>query len=453
MSFRRTIINNFLKSKNLDDLPRRVRQRLAEREKTNEILVRAFQLSIVIMFLTLYFFAAKTGHEAEFHPVPYVLVGYIALSLIGLVWAIRKELPDWAVYCSILIDFGLLYSLMISFHYQYEQPASFILKAPTLLYVFIFISLRALRLEWKFVAAAGATAAAGWIAVVNYVITIDPQNTMITTSYVDYLTSNSILIGAEVDKIISILAVTLILTLVVNASSNLLITAVAEQTAANDLSRFFDKRIAQDIRGSEEMLQAGHGERRNMAVINIDIRGFSAYAADREPSDVMSMLSAYQGRVVPLLQDTGAVIDKFMGDGIMATIGMEFNSEKLIAIKAVQAAEKILKDNEVWSDELTDTPDLKNLKIGIGIAMGPVSFGAVGQGDRLEMTVIGAAVNTSAKLEKHNKTLKTDCIVSKQIWDMAVEEGYQGDLAAEFLDTQVEGIEELQRIAVLRLTS
>jgi adenylate cyclase len=442
-----------LKSKNLDDLPRRVRQRLAEREKTNEILVRAFQLSIVIMFLTLYFFAAKTGHEAEFHPVPYVLVGYIALSLIGLVWAIRKELPDWAVYCSILIDFGLLYSLMISFHYQYEQPASFILKAPTLLYVFIFISLRALRLEWKFVAAAGATAAAGWIAVVNYVITIDPQNTMITTSYVDYLTSNSILIGAEVDKIISILAVTLILTLVVNASSNLLITAVAEQTAANDLSRFFDKRIAQDIRGSEEMLQAGHGERRNMAVINIDIRGFSAYAADREPSDVMSMLSAYQGRVVPLLQDTGAVIDKFMGDGIMATIGMEFNSEKLIAIKAVQAAEKILKDNEVWSDELTDTPDLKNLKIGIGIAMGPVSFGAVGQGDRLEMTVIGAAVNTSAKLEKHNKTLKTDCIVSKQIWDMAVEEGYQGDLAAEFLDTQVEGIEELQRIAVLRLTS
>jgi len=96
------------------------------------------------MFSVLYSLAAKTGQAADFQPVPYVLAGYIVLSLIGLIWSMKAELPSWSVYCSILFDFILLYSLMISFHIQYEQPASFILKAPTLLYVFIFIALRAL---------------------------------------------------------------------------------------------------------------------------------------------------------------------------------------------------------------------------------------------------------------------------------------------------------------------
>ena len=451
MQFRGYFLGNFVRSRDLGMLPDRVRSRLRDRERANEILVRLIQLSIVLMFSVLYALAAKTGQQADFQPVPYVLAAYLIFSSIGLIWAIRRELPNWAVYFSILIDFGLLYLLMVSFHFQYEQPASFILKAPTLLYVFIFISLRALRLEWKFVAAAGLIAAAGWILVVLYVTRADPNEAMITTSYVEYLTSNSILIGAEVDKIISILAVTGILALVVNASSNLLITAVSEQTAASDFSRFFDKRIAQGIRGSEVSLEAGRGERREMAIINIDIRGFSGLAADREPGEVLKILSAYQGRVVPLLQENGAIIDKFMGDGIMATVGMDDSESKSVARRAIESAESILLDSQRWHREVEEISAAGPVQIGIGIASGPVSFGAVGQGDRLEMTVIGAPVNTSAKLEKHNKVLGTTCIVQQKVWNQAVTEGYSGRLNAEFLESEIEGIDRPQTIAVLRI--
>ena len=431
-------------------LPARIHASLRMRERTNEVVVRIIQLLIVLMFSLLYSLAVKTGNQADFQPVPFVLSAYIVLSVIGLIWSLRAEIPDWAAYCSILFDFTLLYSLIISFHYQYEQPASFILKAPTLLYVFIFIALRALRLEWKFVVAAGITAALGWVAIVGYVINIEPDNTMITRSYVQYLTSNSILIGAEVDKIITILAVTAILALVVNSSSNLLVTAVTEQTAASDLSRFFDKRIAQDIRTGNAALEAGIGERRVMAIMNIDIRGFSVLAAGREPSQVMRMLSVYQGRVVPILQDNCAVIDKFMGDGIMATIGMDRDSENLCRT-AVEAAEAILLDCRKWQQEEPLIAEAGPLNIGIGIAHGPVSFGAVGRSERLEMTVIGAPVNMSAKLEKHNKVLKSECIVLKEVWDNALDEGYGGNFKAEFLEAQIEGIEEPQEIAVLKV--
>ena len=262
VKFREYISEHFLTSRDLKSLPDRVRETLRARERANEILVRIIQLAIVLMFSVLYGLATKTGQQAAFQPVPYVLAAYVVFSLVGLVWSIRTELPDWSVYGSILLDFSLLYLLIVSFHIQYEQPASFILKAPTLLYVFIFISLRALRLEWKYVAAAGFVGATGWLLVVLYVTNIEPENTMITRSYVQYLTSNSILIGAEVDKIISILAVTAVLTLVVNSSSNLLITAVTEEAAAKDFSRFFDASVARGIRSSKQALEAGKGERR-----------------------------------------------------------------------------------------------------------------------------------------------------------------------------------------------
>jgi adenylate cyclase len=433
----------------MSQLPERVQMSLRQRERANEVVVRIIQLAIVLMFSVLYSLAAKTSQEANFHPVPYVLSGYIVLSLIGLMWSIRTELPSWSVYCSILFDFILLYSLMISFHIQYEQPASFILKAPTLLYVFIFIALRALRLEWKYVAAAGIAGAIGWLLVVIYVTTHEPENTMITRSYVQYLTSNSILIGAEIDKIISILAVTGILTLVVNGSSNLLVTAVTEQAAAQDFSRFFDKRVAQDIRSSKKVLQAGEGERRSTAVINIDIRGFSVMAANREPSEVMQILSAYQGRVVPILQEHGAIIDKFMGDGIMATIGID-DDQIPFSRKSIEAAEAVLTDSKKWLKEQPILAAAGVTDIGIGIACGTVAFGAVGQGDRLEMTVIGSPVNTSAKLEKHNKVLKSDCIISRKTWDNAIKEGYVPKLDSEFMETIVDGIEGTKSIVVLK---
>jgi len=434
----------------MSTLPERVQLSLRQRERTNEVVVRFIQLAIVLMFSTLYALATKTGNAAEFQPVPFVLAAYIILSLIGLIWSIKAELPSWSVYCSILFDFTLLYSLMISFHFQYEQPASFVLKSPTLLYVFIFISLRALRLEWKYVAAAGITGAIGWALVIIYVISFDSENTMITRSYVQYLTSNAILIGAEVDKIISILAVTFILTLVVNGSSNLLVTAVTEQAAAKDFSRFFDSRVADNIRTSQKVLEAGQGERRNTAVINIDIRGFSMMAANREPSEVMQLLSAYQRRVVPILQTHGAIIDKFMGDGIMATIGIH-DDEIPFSRKSIEAAEAVLLDSKKWQDEEPLLANAAITNIGIGIASGIVAFGAVGQGDRLEMTVIGSPVNTSAKLEKHNKVLHSDCIVSRNTWDNAIKEGYVAKLESQFVNTTIDGIEGEKKIVILKV--
>lgn len=431
-----------------DQLPARVRAALKERERANEIMARLIQLTIVMIFSLIYAISPKTSPIEAFSPVPYVLGAYLFFSIVGLVWSVRQKLPHWAVYGSILFDFGLLYSLMISFHIQYMQPASFILKAPTLLYVFIFIAIRALRFESRFVLVSGMVAAAGWAAMMFYVIRIDPGDNMLTRSYVDYLTSNSILVGAEIDKILSILLVTGVLTLVVNASNNLLVSAVTEQVAASDLSRFFDTSVASGIRDSAEQLEAGKGETREAAILFVDIRGFTRMAADMEASEVMATLSRYQSRIVPIVQNCGGIIDKFIGDGIMATFSIG-GDRPASSAAAVEAAERILHDMQKWPGEDPALNAIHASGIGIGVASGSVAFGAVGQESRLEITVIGSAVNYSAKLEKHNKILGSQLIVADNTYREALASGYKSSLIAQFKNTQVEGTTGQQAIVVL----
>ena len=128
--------------------------------------------------------------------MPWVLAAYLGFTLLRLFLAHRHRLPEWLRYVSIGIDMTLLLGLIWSFHLQYQQPPSFYLKAPTLLYVFIFIALRTLNFDARKVVTAGLIAAAGWMVLVFYVITIVPRDSMITRDYVRYMTSNSVLIGA-----------------------------------------------------------------------------------------------------------------------------------------------------------------------------------------------------------------------------------------------------------------
>ena len=77
------------------------------------------------------------------------------------------------------------------------QPPTFYLKVPTLLYVFIFIALRALRFEARFVVMAGLVAAAGWSMLALYAMAGPDGMKMITRDYIHYMTSNSVLIGGR----------------------------------------------------------------------------------------------------------------------------------------------------------------------------------------------------------------------------------------------------------------
>jgi adenylate cyclase len=96
-----------------------------------------------------------------------VLGAYVAITLSQLGLAYLRRLAGILLGAFVVVDVVLLLVLSWSFHIQYLQPPSFSLKAPTVLLMFIFIALRALRVDAGYVLLAGSVAAAGWTALVD----------------------------------------------------------------------------------------------------------------------------------------------------------------------------------------------------------------------------------------------------------------------------------------------
>ena len=237
-------------------LPERVRRAVRDEQDQAERLISWCQLALVLFFGAFYLVGAKPADRPmHFQPVPWALAAYLVATLVRIVWSHRTRLPRWSLAGSILIDMSLLFGLIWSFHIQYAQPPAFYLKAPTILYVFIFIALRALRFDAALVLLAGFTAAAGWIALVVYAASYGPDAMPITRDYVRYMTSNMILIGAELDKIVAILVVSMLLAWSLLRAQRTLVSAVAGTSAVRELRRFFSDDVADVITGSEESVK------------------------------------------------------------------------------------------------------------------------------------------------------------------------------------------------------
>ncbi len=431
------------------DIPLRVNAAIKQQQDDSERLAAWVQLGIVIFFAALYSLARKTyTGDWMFPPVTFALAAFFLAGVVRLAVVHRGRVAGWFVAASVVTEFVLLLLLIWSFHIQYEQPPAFYLKAPTLLYIFIFIALRALRFEARYVILAGATAATGWLAMAAYAILADPSGAVVTRDYVRYLTSNSILIGAELDKIIAILLVTAVLAVALVRARRLLVRAIVEEAAARDLSRFFAPEIAARIVGAERQIRPGYAEAREASILTIDIRGFTRLANSVPPSQLIALLVEYESRMVRVIQAHGGCIDKFLGDGILATFGAAAPSETHAA-DALRALEGIVSAADDWNRARAQS-GLEALRIGAAVAAGRVVFGAVGDETRLEFTVIGDAVNLAAKLEKHNKVGETRALASADAFELAVAQGFVPAGAVERVGPlHVHGVETPLEIVVL----
>lgn len=406
-------------------LPRRIEAAFRQQQDQSERLIGWFQLSVVLLFGLLYIISPKT-HMSGFwgSPVPWGLCLYLIFTALRLVLSYRYSLPDWYLSLSGLVDLVLLFGIIWSFHIQYNQPAVFYLKAPTMLYVFIFIALRTLRFDPRHVFYTGLAAALGWLGMVGYaVFSVDDGMSRITRDYVAYLTDNLVLLGGEFDKVITIVTVTVILTFALMRGRRFLLQAVTGEIQKQALSRFFAPEVAERIKGADGNLQAGQGETCTGSVVNVDIRGFTKLAATMSPPQVMQLLSEYQAHILPVIQKYGGSVDKFLGDGIMVSFGAARPSDTF-ARDALYAMEDVLDAARAWNDERY-AKGLPVIDVAVSAASGVLIFGVVGDENRLEYTVVGTPVNLSAKLEKHNKVLGSHALCDRETIRLAREQGWQ----------------------------
>lgn len=405
-------------------IPDRVRTLIDRQEMLSERLIGWVQLAVVLTFGALYLITPRPADAGMpmYEPVPIALGIYAVFTLGRLLASYRGRLPGALVVLSILADIALLLGLIWSFHIQYGQDAAFSLKIPTFIYIFVFVALRALRFDPRYVLTAGVSAALGWGLLLWATVDASPE-TAITRNFVTYLTSNSILLGAEFDKIFTILIVTGILTAAVWRARRTLLTAVREETAGREVRRFLSAGVAEAIASADHIIEPGTAAERQAAIVMLDIRGFTRFSTMVPPRQVVDLLTEFHARIVPIVRDNGGVIDKFMGDGVMATFGA-VSPSPTAAADALRVLDLIMVEAESWAGVLRRGGVNEPLSVNGAMSFGPVVFAALGNADRLEYTVIGEAANLAAKLEKHNKAAATRALTDAASYDAAVAQGY-----------------------------
>lgn len=405
-------------------LPERVRDIIASEDRASERLIGFVQLAIGLALWALYLIAPRPV-DAGFSmvaPVPVALGVFTLFSMFRLWLILRRRVPDGFVAISILADVSLVLGLIWSFHLEYGQPPGLLLKAPTFVYLFVLVVLRALRFDPRYVLAAGAACAVGWALLTIIAIAVSGSGA-VTRSFTEYLTTSHILIGAEVEKITALLVVTALLAIGARRAQRTLVAAVKEEAALKEVRRFLSKGVAEQISGSALLIESGQAIARDAAILMLDIRGFTGLSMRIPPESVVKVLTAFHARIIPIVRDNGGVIDKFLGDGVMATFGAAQPSETAAA-DALRALDQILIEAHAWQRSLPDLGVTEKLSVNGAAAAGRVVFATLGDGDRLEYTVIGEAVNLAAKLEKHNKVEGSLVLVPAATVARARSEGY-----------------------------
>jgi class 3 adenylate cyclase len=157
--------------------------------------------------------------------------------------------------------------------------------------------------------------------------------------------------------------------------------------------------------------KAERGSNRNLAFLFTDIRGFSSLCEEQHPDQIVKMLNDYLGIQAEIIRTNGGDIDKFVGDEIVAM----FDGPKK-ELHACRASVEIRSAMEKQR-ELAELASRNVVSIGIGINTGPVVFGSIGAGERMDFTSIGDTVNLAARLEKANKSYRTRTLISEAVHD------------------------------------
>lgn len=140
-----------------------------------------------------------------------------------------------------------------------------------------------------------------------------------------------------------------------------------------------------------------------VAVLFIDIRGFTRTSEEKAPEEIISELNHFFDSMGEVILQYDGVVDKFMGDSLMAIWGVPGSSKN----DPTQAFRCAMKMARICQEE--------GLNIGIGLHYGRAVLGAIGGHERLDYTVIGDVVNTAFKIEKETKKMGVSLLISDEI--------------------------------------
>jgi class 3 adenylate cyclase len=199
-------------------------------------------------------------------------------------------------------------------------------------------------------------------------------------------------------------------------SKDLIVQVVKEQQEKKFIRSIFGRYATEEV--VEDALRRGlklGGEEREVTILFSDIRNFTGLAERLEPTEVVDLLNDYFSEMVGVISRNAGILNKFVGDGIVAIFGAP-ESHGNDAERAVKTALEMMERLKEFNRKLAEK-GRPELSIGVGINTGRVVVGNIGSTERMEYTAIGDAVNLASRLEELNKDLGTGILISPSTYE------------------------------------
>ncbi len=327
------------------------------------------------------------------------LIGYdlgsMAVTAVwcGLVakWASSKVYKPWLKFVSILFDYLII--LLITLEMEYLAEIGHFLK-----------DLHATEFELMIISAMmlfnvmSAFRQGKWIILYSTVCCLVAATVILEHSH----TARAIEVHEQIIIVFS--------GLLAWSISNYITGTYTRLRHRERLLRYLPEKLVKAVETGKVDIEPG-GERREVTVLMADIRGFTRLCEQYEPEVITKLLNCYFAEMSNIIFRHNGMIDKFIGDAIMAVFGTpqeEGNRSQQAIDAARQMLQRLPELNQRFAQE-----GLPQIQIGIGVHSGEAIAGNVGSESRMDYTVIGDTVNVAARIEGMTKELGYPLLVSK----------------------------------------
>ena len=205
-----------------------------------------------------------------------------------------------------------------------------------------------------------------------------------------------------------------VLTVIIGYTHKFVIENKNKEKVKNAMGKYMSQDIMRKVIQNIDNLGLG-GKKSIVTVLFADIRGFTSMSEQMSAQQVSEILNEYFTEIEPIITKYNGVINKFIGDAVMAIFG-EPIQDKNHAQNAVKCAyemlQKVKELQKKWVKE-----NKPKIEIGIGVNTGEVFVGNIGSNNRMEYTVIGDTVNLASRLEGYNKIYKTKLLISPSTYE------------------------------------
>ena len=353
-----------------------------------------------------------------------VLVGFALLGWGAWLVANAKWGRMWHQYAFVTADCALLTFVLLYPNpmVPLEFPPQFALRFGSFIFFFILLSGLAYVYQPKLVLWGGISAAICWsIGVLLLLRLPDSVWAQSDGSTFEAILENFSLptyvdLGIRVQEIVVLLIVAFLLALSVRRARQVALRQASLAREKENLGRYFPRKTAQLLADRSDPFSKP--SEHDAAVLFADLVAFTNWSQKHTPQQTITMLRHIHGLLTDVVFRHDGTLDKFIGDGLMATFGTPepTNSDASDALAAM------VEMAEAFDDWTRNQENGVELRLSIGVHYGPVVIGNIGTKDRLEFAVLGDTVNIASRLENATREVGCRCLASAAIVAAAMAE-------------------------------